>query len=144
MGNVITEPKVKSWTTEKDGEKIVHVQIERLEPSAFFAGGCGNSFAEALMRAAVTFYNRECQEFNAVEIEKQEKDKNNYGKRAEEKYHARRREPVATMTTGALLELAMFCDSVRISNQQMSRVVKDNQTMVDLLRAKIDAVPFKV
>lgn len=136
------EPKIRFLDHKIEGEPFVKVRIERGD--GYQAGAFGKTVGEALLRAAVLFYNRECQEFNAVEIEKQEKDKNNYGKRAEEKYHARRREPVATMTTGALLELAMFCDSVRISNQQMSRVVKDNQTMVDLLRAKIDAVPFKV
>ena len=138
------EPKIKSWTTAVNGEKIVHVQIERLEPSAFFAGGCGNSFAEALMRAAVTLYNRECAEFNTVEFAREAEDKKNYSIPAERRYKARRRPPVIVITTHESLDLTMFHNQMKITCENAMRCIKDITPLVETIRMREDAVPFRV
>lgn len=138
------EPKVKSWTTEKDGEKTVHVQIERLEPSAFFAGGCGKTYAEALMRAAVTLYNRECQEFNRRERDLEKADKDNYRILPEKRYRARRRSPVILTTCDEALDMTLFYSQMKITCENMMRTVGDAKFLFECMKNDEKAVPFMV
>lgn len=138
------EPTIKSWTTEKDGKKTVHVQIERLEPSAFFAGGCGKTYAEALMRAAIALYNRECAEFNRVEVDREKADKDNYNIPSEQRYRARRRSPVIPITQDMCLDLTLFYSQMKINAENTLRCVRDAEAMNDYLRNNEKNVPFMV
>lgn len=126
------------------GTQEIRIECKIDRGDGYIAGAFGKTPAEALLRAAVLFYNRECQEFNRAEYEHEQAEKNDYSKMSEKRYKAKRKSPVETIETDYLLDISMFYSQMKINNDTTARCIRDFENMNEYLKDKERNVPFMV
>lgn len=123
-----------------NGENNVECTIDRCD--GYCAKASGNSFAQALLRAALIYFNRQCQEFNRIEHDKQDADKHNYSKNPEERYRAKRAETMSLIPVGILLDTCVFANQAKFSAESITRAYNDINGVIEFFRDTIDGIPF--
>lgn len=125
-----------------EGANNFECTIDRCD--GYCAKASGNSVAQALLRAALIYFNRTCQEFNRIEHDKEQADKHNYSKKPEERYSAKRAETMSLIPVGVLLDTCVFAHQAKISAESITRAYNDIDGVIEFFRETIDGIKFMV